>query len=251
MALGMSDGTTAYEWMTLRDGNVGIGTTSPIDRLDVNGNIHASYNVAASNLVTAGAGVDTGGFVDADGNICAFQGSPSQVCLGILSDARLKANIRPLGNPLDKVEQIRGVYFNWNSEAEPLGYSSQYPQIGVIAQEVEAVFPEAVITLPDGYKAVDYNKLSAVLIEAVKELRAEKDAEIAALKVENAALEQRVGDMEARLSALEQAAGVQGDEARPLTALSSVPPAWLFFGGLFLVSLVATRRWNAKARGRQ
>jgi prepilin-type N-terminal cleavage/methylation domain-containing protein len=89
------------------------------------------------------------------------------------SDRRLKTNIEPLTAVLDKVQMIQGVSFDWNKAAESAGISDGRKQIGVIAQDVEAVFPELVSTMDNGYRAVDYAKLSAVLIEAVKELRAE------------------------------------------------------------------------------
>jgi hypothetical protein len=106
-----------------------------------------------------------------------------------LSDTRLKTNVSQLTNVLEKLGAVRGVSFIWNSEAKSIGVSSKRREIGVIAQEVEAVFPEVVIT-PDGggYKTVDYSKLTAVLIEAVKELKAENDA----LKMRLEALEKVV-----------------------------------------------------------
>ena len=57
-----------------------------------------------------------------------------------------------------------------------IGGQAGHKQIGVVAQDVEAVFPELVASSVDGYKSVDYTKLTAVLIEAVKELKAENDA---------------------------------------------------------------------------
>ncbi|MFZ3068772.1 MAG: tail fiber domain-containing protein [Microgenomates group bacterium] len=89
------------------------------------------------------------------------------------SDIRLKTNIKPLPeNTLDKVKQLRGVYFNWKTEAD-MGNARQ---IGVIAQEVEKIFPELVITSPDGYKAVGYDRLGPILIEAIKEQQVEIDS---------------------------------------------------------------------------
>lgn len=89
------------------------------------------------------------------------------------SDIRLKTNIQPLPeNTLDKVKQLRGVYFNWKTEAD----MGNVRQIGVIAQEVEKIFPELVITSPDGYKAVGYDRLGPILIEAIKEQQVEIDS---------------------------------------------------------------------------
>lgn len=77
---------------------------------------------------------------------------------------------------LDKLDQIRGVTWEWNDDAAALGLSPGTSGAGVIAQEVAAVFPGLVPQGDDGYKRVDYTGLIAVLIEAVKELRQEKDA---------------------------------------------------------------------------
>lgn len=81
------------------------------------------------------------------------------------SDLRLKTNVLELENALDKTNQLRGVSYNWNDPKK-----SQTRQIGLIAQEVEVVYPELVQTLNDGTKAVNYTQLVAVLIESIKEL---------------------------------------------------------------------------------
>jgi hypothetical protein len=88
------------------------------------------------------------------------------------SDLRLKTNIVPIADALAKVEAINGVTFDPNEAALALGIDARH-QIGVIAQEVEAVAPELVCDSAfAGYKTVRYDKLTALLIEAVKELSA-------------------------------------------------------------------------------
>ena len=82
------------------------------------------------------------------------------------SDARLKNNIVNLDGALDKLDNIRGVYHHWNNEAQP------NRAIGVIAQEVQAVYPELVIEGGNGFLSVDYPKLTAVLLQSIKELKA-------------------------------------------------------------------------------
>ena len=82
------------------------------------------------------------------------------------SDERLKDNVTEIAGALDKVEALRGVSFDWNDNQDVY----QGHDLGVIAQEVEAVLPELVQTRDNGYKAVKYEKLTAVLIQAVKEL---------------------------------------------------------------------------------
>ena len=86
------------------------------------------------------------------------------------SDARWKTDIAPLNDALAKVTQLRGVSFRWKDATRGAG-----TQIGVIAQEVEPVFPELVSTDSEGYKSVAYAQLVAPLLEAVKALKAEND----------------------------------------------------------------------------
>ena len=81
------------------------------------------------------------------------------------SDKRLKKNIKPLIASLDKIKQLNGKHYYWN-DIKP---HSDKLQIGLIAQEVEKVFPELVHTDSQGYKSVDYTSLIPVLIEALKE----------------------------------------------------------------------------------
>jgi len=95
------------------------------------------------------------------------------------SDERFKAGIAPLTNVLDKLSKVRGISFEWNNLYESLGYPSNggRREIGLIAQEVEAVFPELVTSHgSENYRVLNYEKLTAVLVEAVKELRLEVEA---------------------------------------------------------------------------
>jgi Chaperone of endosialidase len=71
---------------------------------------------------------------------------------------------------LSRVRRLRGVSYGWREGEEHRGRTGRERELGVIAQEVEAVFPELVSTGKDGYKRVDYVGLIPVLIEAVKEL---------------------------------------------------------------------------------
>ena len=89
------------------------------------------------------------------------------------SDRNLKTNIAPITGALAKVEAISGVTYNWNETAVEQGKSADVREAGVIAQEVQAVLPEVVKTRDNGFLAVDYEKMVALLIEAVKELSAE------------------------------------------------------------------------------
>ena len=117
---------------------------------------------------TAGSG--TQGEIRAADNITAYYSS----------DQRLKENIVNIPNALDKVMDINGVEFDWSTEyMEAHGGEddlfNRKHQVGVIAQEVEKVLPEVVADRPDGYKAVRYEQLVPLLIEAIKELKTQLD----------------------------------------------------------------------------
>jgi len=83
------------------------------------------------------------------------------------SDERLKENIIQINNAVEIIENLEGVSFNWKEGGEK--------SIGLIAQNVEKVLPELVLTDNDGYKSIQYANLVAVLIEAVKEQQKEID----------------------------------------------------------------------------
>ncbi len=85
----------------------------------------------------------------------------------ITSDVRLKKNIYQITGALKKINKIRGVFFDWKKDNKH--------SVGVVAQEVEDVLPEVVTTGLDGYKSVDYGKLTPLLIEAIKELKQKND----------------------------------------------------------------------------
>ena len=91
------------------------------------------------------------------------------------SDSRLKENIETISNALNMVSQIRGVRYDWNNTAKEMYPEKTSRDMGVIAQELEIVAPELVTTRDTGYKAVKYEKIVAILIEAVKELKQEID----------------------------------------------------------------------------
>ncbi|MBI4093629.1 tail fiber domain-containing protein [Candidatus Kaiserbacteria bacterium] len=86
-----------------------------------------------------------------------------------LSDIRLKEHISPIQDALSKLSQLHGIFFNWKNSSMP-----QEQQMGVIAQEVQKVFPEAVIE-SNGVLYVNYYALIAPIIEAIKELKLQND----------------------------------------------------------------------------
>ena len=97
------------------------------------------------------------------------------------SDKRLKENITNIPNALDKVLKINGVYFDWKDKTKELGFfPSQKNDVGVIAQEIQAILPEVVTLAPfdyelgksksgENYLTVKYDKIVPLLIEAIKE----------------------------------------------------------------------------------
>ncbi|MBO7146114.1 MAG: tail fiber domain-containing protein, partial [Salinivirgaceae bacterium] len=85
------------------------------------------------------------------------------------SDQRLKTNIKPLEKALDKVLTLNGVTYEWRIKEFPNKNFDSNRHVGVIAQELEAVLPEAVETGADGYKSVNYSNITPLLIEAIKE----------------------------------------------------------------------------------
>ena len=110
------------------------------------------------------------------------------------SDARLKTDVETIHDALKRVGAMRGVSFRWIDQNV-----SAAPQIGLIAQEVEAVYPEAVSTGTDGMKSVAYGKLVAPLIEAVKALRESNEElreAIDELRRDNEDLRARLSDIE-------------------------------------------------------
>ena len=121
----------------------------------------------------AGSGtmLEVGGAITATGNITAFYSS----------DERLKENITPIENALDKIDKIEGVEFDWTDEfidRESGGkgednFHFRKHDVGVIAQEIQSVLPEVVAERPDGYLAVRYERIVPLLIQSIKELKKE------------------------------------------------------------------------------
>ena len=106
-----------------------------------------------------------------------------------MSDARLKEEIEPIHGALDDVMSLRGVRYKWRDKRDPS------TQVGVIAQDVEKVFPELVHKNGKGIRAVNYDGLVAPLIEAVKEQQEHIDD----LEKENRSLKERLARIEKKL----------------------------------------------------
>ena len=105
----------------------------------------------------------TNGRIDASNDVVAFS----------TSDIRLKDNIKINDKALDKVNSIQGIEFDWIEKEEVHGNSGH--DIGVIAQEIEEILPDVVTTRDNGYKAVKYEKIVPLLIEAIKDISKQVD----------------------------------------------------------------------------
>ena len=109
------------------------------------------------------AGIAVTGAITATGDITAY----------FTSDSRLKTNIVKIDNALNKVNSVDGVTFNWNDLA--IGKDKNQREAGLLAQQIQAILPEVVAERDTGYLAVRYEKLIPLIIEAIKELKAEVD----------------------------------------------------------------------------
>jgi hypothetical protein len=141
------------------------GTGSFTGTLTSSSTISAGGNISASGSLSAGNGLSVTGAITATGDITAY-----------FSDERLKTKLGSIENALDKVQQLSGFYYEANDVAKNLGYKNTR-EVGVSAQEVQKIMPEAVKPAPVDaqYLTVQYEKLVPLLIEAIKELKAEVD----------------------------------------------------------------------------
>ncbi len=160
----------SYQQMVLAtNGNLGIGTNTPSFKLDVNGGIRC---VGAVNTT---------------------------------SDVRLKQNIRPVTGALQDVQKLSGVRYTFRQEEFPYMQFPKGEQIGVLAQDIEKVYPELVSTDDQGFKSVNYAQLNAVLIEAIKEQQQQVEAAKAAaskLEKENASIKQDIETLKQQVKLL-------------------------------------------------
>ena len=156
------------------NGNVDINdtsqsTSSTTGALVVDGGVGIAKNLNVGGNLSVGGTTNLNGDTDIDGDLCVT-GDITAFCT---SDQRLKDNVTPIDDPLAKVLSISGNTYDWNEKSGKEGHD-----VGVIAQEVLEVLPEAVRTRDNGYLAVDYQKIVPLLVEAVKELSAKvKDLE--------------------------------------------------------------------------
>lgn len=198
-------------------GSVGIGLNNPNEILDVNGRMRIRHTIIGGFPYTSGLWMSnsTNSLSGADG---AFYGMKTDTETGFFignswrfwvnnagngylngnliqtSDKRLKKNFLPITNSLSNIYKLNGYQFNWIEEAR-----SRDLQTGLIAQEVQKIFPELVQTDEKGFLSVNYIGLVPHLIEAVKELRDENNS----LKNNHKTLASRLDKIEALLISIQ------------------------------------------------
>jgi hypothetical protein len=161
--------------------NIGIGTTTPADRLDVNGGIRVS---------TLGLSGTT--------QLCRNGANQLSFCS---SSLRYKNQIQPFNSGLALINQLRPVSFNWTAGGER--------DLGLVAEEVAEIEPLLVTHNEKGQvEGIKYDRINVALVNAVKELRAEKDAQLSKLMSEHAtqmsALQKQNTALSERLAAIEK-----------------------------------------------
>ena len=169
-AYGPSIGS-AYAAIYITDGGLKVANTYSANggnAITCIGNLSAT-TISSGNLTVTGA-------ITATGNITAF-----------FSDDRLKTKLGNIDNAINKISQLNGFYYTTNELANSFGYTDTKTQLGLSAQEVQNVFPDIVSLAPfdmkentmdesksgENYLTIDYSKIVPVLVEAIKELKAE------------------------------------------------------------------------------
>jgi hypothetical protein len=171
-ALYVDSPVSAYSLVVSGNGAVGIGSVAPPDRLQVVGDIRVGTSGTNGCLKNYGGTALTG--------TCS-------------SDGRLKTQIQPLSGLLNKVARLQPISFHWRrTEFPQMGFGPER-NLGLVAQQVEEVMPELIGQDEHGFKAVHYHYLPILLLEAVRELKAERDA-----------LQKQVNEQEERLERLEK-----------------------------------------------
>jgi hypothetical protein len=172
----------------LSNGNVGIGltATTPATTLQVGGDIRVG---------TSGT------------NGCLQNFAGTALTGTCSSDARLKTNILPFAPILDKLVQLQPVHFDWNTEQYPDYHFGAGRNSGLVAQEVEKVFPEMVAVDAHGYKTVNYSELPYLTLAAIRELKIESDflrTQLSERKAENDSLRAQLAERQRELEELRQ-----------------------------------------------
>ena len=175
LSTAMGNGTTASDFASLT-----IGLYNSVNSTETSNGSAYSFDTDNAAFVI---GNGTASNALSDAFVVRFNGDATlSGDLTINSDERLKDNIQPLGSTLNKLHQIEGKTYSFKKDEE------HTPKIGVLAQEVQLVFPELVTEGADGILSVNYQGLVPVLINAINEQEvkmSEQDAKIAALEAQN------------------------------------------------------------------
>ncbi len=145
-----------------RDGRLQLFDDAGLNTIDLQG------GPGVLSLGTDGEDGDLLIFDNTGSATIVMNGDPGSIrCVSLTetSDMRLKKGIAPLINALDKILTMRGVRYQWKQERA----ESEVTEIGFIGQEMEAVCPELVATDTEGYKSLNYSRLTPILVEAIKE----------------------------------------------------------------------------------
>jgi hypothetical protein len=225
------------------DGRLGVGTTSPAYILDVAGRMRVrdQGDTLSAGIWFSDYGLSDRAFVgmldrfnvgfygntgsagwrlwvnttNGSLNVSSSAFKPGGGAWSVSSDVRLKKNVTPLDGALERLLRLRGACFEWKDPASQGNLNGQ--QLGFIAQEVEAVFPEWIEEDSAGYKALSIRGFEALTVEALREL----SSELGALGQRMAALEEARGAIAARAgagrreSSVTRGSGGAGSEERP------------------------------------
>lgn len=203
---GESTGTTGYHsgvegWSAATDGTGVLGWSTA--DFGFSGGVQgvgesvAGYGVVGSALAITGVNYGVYGVSHSPSGYDFYAGGAG-TDFGSSSSIRWKRNVEAIDGPLSMLSQLRGVYFDWDEE-----HGGQR-DVGMIAEEVGAVLPEIVQYEENGVDAIgmDYSRLTPLLVEAVKALRAERESQITKLENENEHLRDRVARLEALVEQL-------------------------------------------------
>lgn len=169
----------------------------------------ANLWIATDRLFTVGNGsspvAKSNALVILKNGNTTFTGNVTAPAFVTSSDRHFKTNIVALnsisGSALANLSNIRSYYYDYKVAEFPERQFSTEKQIGFIAQELEAIYPELVKTDKKGYKSVDYVKVTPILVEAIKELKAENEA----LKAESNVSKQDLNLLKAQVEKLNDA----------------------------------------------
>jgi hypothetical protein len=158
---GIVSGSSQITYASISSIPAGIvsGSSQVLGGTTIHSGSSGDYQFNSIGVGTAASAL--AGEIRATGDITAFYSS----------DIRLKENIQPIQNALEKVESISGNTYDWKEGFEEM-HSHKGNDVGVIAQEIEEILPQIVTNRDNGYKAVQYEKIVPLLIEAIKELSA-------------------------------------------------------------------------------